>query len=480
MTNLLSWTIVFGFSILCLMAVSSSLFWISRHSSRFSFSRPLTATPQLDFSWLSDSASDDTLDGRQSPDKTNTSLATSLAPTATTAPPSEEPKPSLPCSSKRASLELLPPTRTPTPALSHASHRCWWSLASLAWPSALALACTVLVGAPVQAATGDGRVLDGCVLWLVWITSVSTQRGFRGSHLLRASPRAKSVAATLMNPVLATTLLMMGYTHAKAAAINGTTLDDVLPQFSSGIPLWYFWSNEANTVAAPGTTPVFGAGDAALSILECGILIWGFKLYECRLQLFSLAGLLTAALSMAAAAANVFLCVLSGATMGLAPAEALAFAARSTTLALAKPAVQAVGGNLAVNAALVVSNGILGQLVYPFVLPKIGVQGDCAAKPAVLRRRVTDELSRQEAQPLAQEETERREGGQTCEDTPITIAAGIAIGVNGAAMGVAYLYETRSRAAPYAALSMTVFGVMTVVFTTVQPFRGVLMDLTGL
>ncbi len=38
-----------------------------------------------------------------------------------------------------------------------------------------------------------------------------------------------------------------------------------------------------------------------------------------------------------------------------------------------------------------------------------------------------------------------------------------------AAMGTAYLYEDGSRAAPYAALSMTMFGVMTVVFTSIRP-----------
>lgn len=53
----------------------------------------------------------------------------------------------------------------------------------------------------------------------------------------------------------------------------------------------------------------------------------------------------------------------------------------------------------------------------------------------------------------------------------MTVAAGVAVGTNGAAMGVSHLYETGSQAAPYAVLSMTVFGVITV-FITVDPFRG--------
>jgi hypothetical protein len=74
----------------------------------------------------------------------------------------------------------------------------------------------------------------------------------------------------------------------------------------------------------------------------------------------------------------------------------------------------------------------------------------------------------------------RKSFEQLLGDSPATIAAGITVGINGAAMGVAYLYATKSRAAPYAALAMTVFGVMTVVLTTVDPFKQVLMGLASM
>lgn len=50
-----------------------------------------------------------------------------------------------------------------------------------------------------------------------------------------------------------------------------------------------------------------------------------------------------------------------------------------------------------------------------------------------------------------------------------TVAAGVTIGINAAAMGTAHLYEQNSHAAPYSALSMTTFGVFTVLFTIRGP-----------
>jgi putative effector of murein hydrolase len=211
-------------------------------------------------------------------------------------------------------------------------------------------------------------------------------------------------------------------------------------------------------------------------LLECGIFIWGFKLFECRRQLFSSAGALAIVISIVAAVGNVFLSVLAGRAMGLERPEALAFAARCATLALAKPAIEAVGGNMVVNAALVVGNGIFGQLMYPFALNLLCVRSDDEVVADISVRSETTNL-----------DSEKRAGANDSSagevsvgrDDASTVASGIAIGINGAAMGVAYLYETRSRAAPYAALSMTVFGVVTVILTTVGPFKTLVISLAG-
>ncbi|KAK1975415.1 hypothetical protein LZ30DRAFT_605670 [Colletotrichum cereale] len=318
------------------------------------------------------------------------------------------------------------------------------------YPMALAIFSFIAIGIPVSRVMDDDRVLDGCMLWFLWISSARLQRTFSRSHLLVDSPGLKTTATTVLNPVLLTTLTMTAYTHAKTA-VQDEVIEHTLAMFSSGASLSALWTYSTIGWSREDTTRgYFGAGDAALSVLECGIVVWGFKLYECRRQIWSRAGVTVILISAGMAALNIFVSVMLGSVIGLEGPEALAFAARSTTLALARPAMEAVVGNQVVNAALVVSNGILGQLMYPFLLRKLRVERSDESKAKV-------------------RETER--------DDALTIAAGVAIGINGAAMGVSYLYERKSRAAPYAVLSMTIFGIMTVVITALEPMRGSLVSL---
>lgn len=373
-----------------------------------------------------------------------------------------------PVASQRGSMDVVE---------SPQRYRSAWTRLEDNYPIFLSLAGAAFIGLPVAALAGDYRALDGFVLWFLWMATVRSQRGFKKVQFSKLNPDVTAVLATLFNPVLMTTLLATGYTRIRAALYHGD-LTRVLSEFSRGTPLYAIWTSSVTGTDLPNNPDhYFGAGDLALSILECGILIWGFKLYECRRQLFSVAGLLTVLVSVAAAAANVFLCVFTGHAMGLDEPEALAFAARSTTLALAKPAIEAVGGDLTVNAALVVTNGIIGQLVYPFVLSKMKVATDAEPETADTAATQNTEEGDNPQQLTPADEDQVEEAKRY--DTPATIAAGIAIGINGAAMGVAYLYETKSRAAPFAALAMTVFGVMTVVFTTVEPFRGIVVGLAS-
>ncbi|KAK1573127.1 uncharacterized protein LY79DRAFT_416959 [Colletotrichum navitas] len=318
------------------------------------------------------------------------------------------------------------------------------------FPMALAILFFIAIGIPISCITDDDRVLDGCMLWFLWISSTSLQRAFSRSHLLVNTSGLKTTVTTILNPVLLTTLTMTAYTRAKAAA-QDEAMEHTLAMFSSGASLSDLWTYKTTGWSHRSTMGgYFGAGDAALSVLECGIVVWGFKLYECRRQIWSRAGATVILISAGMAALNVFVSVLLGSAVGLEGPEALAFAGRSTTLALARPAMEALVGNQVVNAALVVSNGILGQLMYPFLLSRLRVEGS---------------------------DDSEVEGRETKRDDALTIAAGVAIGINGAAMGVSYLYERKSRAAPYAVLSMTVFGIMTVVFTALEPMRGTLVAL---
>ncbi|GAB0134710.1 hypothetical protein EsDP_00003068 [Epichloe bromicola] len=345
----------------------------------------------------------------------------------------------------------------PSPTGSSGQHdkSAWYLLKSNGYLSAC-LVGIIAIGIPLEMALSDSRALDGFTLWLCWIVAVRLQRMVKQAFFLIANVRCRHTLATMINPVLVTTTFMLGYTRLRGFLSQSGSVTNLLESFSSGTPLYSLWTALIRSAPLPdNATYWFGAGDFALSLLECGIVAWGFKLYECRRQLFSISGLAIFFFCSVAAAGNVFLSVLLASALGLDGPEALAFAARSTTLALAKPAVKTLGGNLALNATLVVSNGIIGQLLYPILLEKLSI-------PA------SDQSTNKEQDPERDAMT----------DTPRTVAAGTAIGINGAAMGVSYLYEVNSRAAPYAALSMTIFGVMTVAFTTLEPFKRVVQALS--
>ncbi|PNY26330.1 Uncharacterized protein TCAP_03736 [Tolypocladium capitatum] len=445
LTNVVSWTAVFLLPLLVLTGIRTLQSWAAWHSPAFP-RQPNQATVALCYGIRSSRLGSDSWP---------------------TSPETDE------------SLYPSQPTSLETePAGTRSRESPTWNVFAANCPSLLALCGIFALGLPVALGTKDERLLDGLVMLFIWITAVRLQRAFRDSSLLRFTTQVKGVLATLANPVLATTLLMVAYTRGKAAAIRGRSLSQVLATFSSGTPLYALWTSSITRIPISGNpSGWFGAGDAALSLLECGILTWGFKLYECRSQLFTLAGVLTVVFSVAAAAGNVFLSVMVGRAIGLDGPKALAFAARCTTLALARPAIHSVGGNAMVNATLVVGNGILGQLMYPFVLDKLGVRpaprSESDRGVSSSETLVEMENSAQPSRDKMEEILWQEDDGQG--DGALTVAAGVAIGVNGAAMGVSYLYETKSRAAPYAALSMTIFGVMTVVFTTVDPFKSFVM-----
>lgn len=342
-------------------------------------------------------------------------------------------------------VDLDPPAPAPPPeAPTHL--RTWY-------PVLLATLTTLLIGLPISYALNEDRPLDFSILWLAWAASVRAQSTLRRIHIPRVSPDVRRILATFLNPVLLTTFTLAAYTRLKAPA-RSLPVEAVLSTFSGGATLSQLWAG----ASAPGST--FGAGDAALSLLEVGMVTWGFKLYECRRQLFSLSGLSVVLVSLLSAAFSSFVSVAMSRAMTIGARESLSFAARSTTLALSKPSTTALGGSEMINACLVVGNGIFGQLIAPWLLRGLRI------------REISPESKDSEG-------PAQRDGREAC-DSAAEVATGAAVGMNGAAMGVSYLYERRSRAAPYAALSMTAFGVATTVLASVEPFQGALRRLAGL
>jgi len=328
--------------------------------------------------------------------------------------------------------------------------------------------CLLVIGVPVSVATKDDRVLDVCALWLTWMVAVKMQYTIKTLRAPKLPPAIGSALATLINPVLVSAGIMMLYTHAKAGA-QRRSLDEVLTIFSSSTTLSQVWSaalrgGDSNS----DSDNWFGAGDAAISLLECGIIVWGFKLYECRGQLCSRRGLAVVLISTLLAGLNAIVSLLLARAIGLASPVALAFASRSSTLALARPSTAALGGSIAVNAGLVVGNGIVGQLVSPYILSAFRVPDERTDMED------NDGPGDHNVDGNADKIVSRQRGHQ---DSAIDVAVGTTIGINGAAMGVSYLYERQSRVAPYAALSMTAFGVATTMLAVLGPSKGLLKTL---
>jgi len=341
---------------------------------------------------------------------------------------------------------------------------------------------TILVGLPLRFQGQHDAFLSTSLLFAVWFTTLAVQASFKKNPPLHR-PWLSTALFGLSNAVLWTSLIMIAYVFAETATTHRslhTMLDTLQTNFT--ITSLVFPAGDATPTPAP---TYLAAGDIALCILNAGLVSWGLKLYEYRRQLVSRAGLTVLLVSSVLAAGNVALGPLLARALGLRSAPtALAFAARSVTLALGSPVMAALRADVGLNAAMVVMSGIVFQVGLGFgvggwlernlverCLPRaIPPSDDGNAVTATARSSVTlqgtdDEGALDlEAQVLASETTK-------IDSTPRTVASGVTIGINAAAMGTAYLYEVKSEAAPYSALSMMAMGIMTVVFASIPPLQ---------
>ncbi|TPX19048.1 uncharacterized protein E0L32_011292 [Thyridium curvatum] len=351
----------------------------------------------------------------------------------------------------------------------------------------LSILAIPMIGLPIAVTTGNTAPIDTIVLFLLWTTFLATQRKSRSTPVLASQPRWRTFLSAALNAVLWTALGMIAYCALKSALSHhpSASLIDTLTSLSTGTTL-------SDLIIGSGTRPSMGAGDVAVSILDAGIVSWGLKLFECRAQLTSPSGVTTVVTALAAAALNVVCGPLLARALGLRlPGWCLAFAARSVTLALAGPAMGSLGGDVGVNAAMVVFSGIVFQVglglgvggwlrgVFAATTRAWATgrgsdggggggrkdrdveKGAAVRLPTAATAGGDDGRLRDDEHQEDEEEEEEEDA-----DSPLTVATGVMVGVNGAAMGTAHLYDADSRAAPYAALSMTVFGVMTVVMTS--------------
>ncbi|KAJ2902969.1 uncharacterized protein MKZ38_010621 [Zalerion maritima] len=386
-----------------------------------------------------------------------------------------------------------------TTSTSETGRHCRFSSLLPRFPLILAGGLIPLVGVPLALFTGHTTTLDTLALFTFWFGTMSLQsfirHGGRGrivsrhrDHpILRHVPALQMGVVVLLNAVLISSLAMIVYILVKEKITKNKDLDAILNEFVRESDMSsLFGDSDGSKHGLPG----MGAGDIAISVLNAGIVVWGFKLFECRSQLLSYSGITVVFVSSVAAVANFFLGPMLGHAMGLDAPEALAFSARSVTLALGGPVVDSLGGNVTINAAMVVLNGLAFQIAGDWIFKKMRL--DVSARNdgpdatsddggSTRRHSSVSTYSRQPhsmaSTPTTRPSSDRDENtaspndDQEEGDRTRPVAAGVTVGINAAAMGTAHLYERSSGAAPFAALSMTVIGVATVLVSAIEPAR---------
>lgn len=327
----------------------------------------------------------------------------------------------------------------------------------------LSVLLVITTGLPISVMTGSDIVLDTQLLVSSWLGFLAAQSSVKQALWLQCRPKLRAMVSATLNAVLWTSLVMIGYAWAKTA-VRETTITHTIATFVSGTHLANLIKGTDHSINGESSSTM-GAGDIALSILNAGIVSWGLKLFECRSQLLSRAGVTVFAVSSAAAAVNVIFWPLLAHATGLRPASTdLAFAARSVTIALGGPALESLCADGSLNAVMVVLNGIIFQMLAGLGAGQHIERINSAWKSQLCRRGSGEDVEK----PVRPELVGTKSGDNRHDDAD-TVAAGVAVGINAAAMGTSHLYEQGSRAAPYSTISMTLFGVMTVVFTSIGP-----------
>ncbi|KAI1362183.1 LrgB-like family-domain-containing protein [Xylaria arbuscula] len=210
--------------------------------------------------------------------------------------------------------------------------------------------------------------------------------------------------------------------------IKGQSLDATLHEFRTGATYLKLWG---------GTHTLPGAGDIFASVLDASIVALALPMYQYRRELkqhFLSIVLPNVLLSIGSLFAYPYICFI----IGISAERSLAFAARSLTVALAIPAAANLGGDANTVAALAISSGIVGVLVGPRMLALLKIPED-------------DYVTR-----------------------------GVTLGANSSAIATALLLRTDPRAAALSSLSMSLFGTITVLFTSIPPIVAIIRSLVNL
>ncbi|KAK0610085.1 LrgB-like family-domain-containing protein [Bombardia bombarda] len=213
--------------------------------------------------------------------------------------------------------------------------------------------------------------------------------------------------------------------------IKGTNITGTLAEYRTGRKYLQLWQKADTGVALPG------AGDLLASVLDASIVSLALPMYQYRRELkshFTAIVVPNIILSIASLFGYPIVCC----AIGISAERSLAFAARSLTLALATPAMDNLGGDLNTVSAVAIMSGIMGALVGERILALVRIPED-------------DYVTR-----------------------------GVTLGANSSAIATALLLQSDPRAAALSSLSMSLFGTITVLFTSIPPIRELVRSIVGL
>ncbi|CAN8105398.1 unnamed protein product [Discula destructiva] len=215
--------------------------------------------------------------------------------------------------------------------------------------------------------------------------------------------------------------------------IHKQSIFPILEEYTTGLKYLQLW--EHTTAGASSNLP--GAGDLLSTALDASIVSLALPMFQYRRELtehFTAIVLPNVVLSISSLYAYPSLCF----ALGISATRSLAFASRSLTLALAIPATENLGGDRNTVAAVAIMSGIVGALIGGRVLTWLRIPED-------------DYVTR-----------------------------GVTLGANSSAVATALLLRSDPRAAALSSLSMSLFGTITVLFTSIPPIANMVKALVGM
>ncbi|KAI0528032.1 hypothetical protein F5B22DRAFT_16527 [Xylaria bambusicola] len=336
------------------------------------------------------------------------------------------------------------------------------------------------IGLPVYLATGYMMPFDLFSITLLWVISVQFQRSLRSWEILLRFKRSRALILIFCNPILLTWALGTAYMWAKATCA-GRSIEFIIKDFHhfSSLSKCIVHIMQDHDVPAH-----LGAGDLASLLLDAGVACMGFKMYEYRSELWASLGTVSFTCT-ALAAINVFLNIIVAHACGLQAAEAVAFAGRSATLALGIPAIENIHGSTTLASTIAVFSGIVFQMAGDWLFSVLRIndrapRGSSTPPPKVpILEKSRSLFSKATSNRHTEEKQDTNNACAETNEESSVVAAGVTVGINAAAMGTAYLIERDSRAVAYSALSMILFGAITVGLTAIPATTSTIAVLTS-